>query len=148
MTSWQVTYQGYKKALHQLTLGVQQSKLNTLSELEKLGLIHCFEITHTLAWHCLKDFLQYQGAHHLADAIDTTRKAISVKLIQEGTIWMDMVARRNQAIHAYEKVQRDAIVDLVINKYHREFCQLNDRLEALKEDGNKGHKYRFINETI
>ena len=134
MASWQITYQGYTKALHQLSLGVQQNKLNPLSELEQLGLIHIFEITHTLAWHCLKDFLQYQGTHNLADARDTTRKAISVKLIQEGAIWMDMIASRNRTSHTYNKATADAIVDLVINQYHSQFCQLNTRLESLKED--------------
>lgn len=134
MTTWQNTHQLYKKALHQLTLAVQLSEQKTLSELEQLGLIHSFEFTHTLAWYCLKDFQQHQGAHHLADARDTTRKAISVKLIQEGAIWMDMIASRDQAIHAYDKAKRDVIVELVINQYHSQLCQLNTRLEALKED--------------
>ncbi|EAQ65092.1 Nucleotidyltransferase substrate binding protein [Marinomonas sp. MED121] len=131
---WQQRHANYMKALNNLTSAVELSRTRELSDLEQQGLIQAFEYTHELAWNCLKDFLQYQGEQEIFGSRDATRKAISVKLIQEGAIWMDMIASRNRTSHTYNKATADAIVDLVINQYHSQFCQLNTRLESLKED--------------
>ena len=131
---WQQRHSNYIKALNNLTSAVELSQSRPLSDLEQQGLIQAFEYTHELAWNCLKDFLQYQGEQDIFGSRDATRKAFSVGLINEGAIWMDMIASRNRTSHTYNKATADAIVEAVLKQYYQQFCQLNLRLQAIKDD--------------
>ena len=130
---WQQRHMNYQRALATLTAAVEHSRQRPLSELEQLGLIQSFEFTHELAWNCLKDFLQYQGEQDIYGSRDATRKAFAVGLIEAGEVWMDMIGSRNRSSHTYNKAIADAIVADIIERYHRQFCLLDQRLRSLKE---------------
>jgi hypothetical protein len=47
--------------LQQLTLAVALSKQRACTDLEKQGVIECFEFVHEPAWNVLKDYLEFEG---------------------------------------------------------------------------------------
>lgn len=129
---WQQRFSNYQRALKSLSLAVELGMARPYSNLEKQGLIHAFEYTHELAWNCLNDYLQYQGAQPLLGPRDVTRQAFAIGLISEGEQWMDMIANRNRTSHAYNQVTADAIVSAVLERYHPLFKALESRLQQLK----------------
>ena len=130
---WQQRFQNYQKALSQLSDAVALSETRELSDLEKQGLIQAFEYTHELAWNCLKDFLSWQGAQNIFGSRDATRKAFEVGLIENGEIWMSMIASRNRTSHTYNKATAEAIVKAVCTTYLPQFASLQTRLSELME---------------
>ncbi len=134
---WQQRFANYKQALASLDAAVALSRQRPLTDLEQQGLIQAFEFTHELAWHCLKDYLQYQGEQNLMGSRDATRKAFSVGLISNGEQWMEMIASRNRTSHTYNKETARQIVEAVIQRYHPLFIQLKDRLQQLQENSGE-----------
>ena len=130
---WQQRHMNYRRALATLTAAVDLSHQRPLSELEQQGLIQSFEYTHELAWNCLKDFLQYQGEQGIYGSRDATRKAFGVGLIESGEVWMDMIGSRNRSSHTYNQATANAIVADIIERYHQQFCLLDQRLSTLRE---------------
>jgi nucleotidyltransferase substrate binding protein (TIGR01987 family) len=131
---WQQRFQNYQLALQQLTDAVTLGTTRPLSDLEKQGLIQAFEYTHELAWNCLKDFLRYQGTQDIFGSRDATRKAFEVGLIEQGELWMAMIASRNRTSHTYNKATAEAIVEAVCTQYLPLFQQLRARLSGLMDD--------------
>ena len=130
---WQQRFQNFQRALAQLSDAVELSETRPLSDLEKQGLIQAFEYTHELAWNCLKDFLIYQGTQDIFGSRDATRKAFEVGLIEEGEVWMAMIASRNRTSHTYNKATAEAIVNEVCQQYITQFRQLQTRFTTLVE---------------
>ena len=130
---WQQRLANYQRALANLTEAVELSRQRELSNLEKQGLIQAFEFTHELAWNCLRDYLRYQGEQNLMGSRDATRRAFSVGLITEGEQWMDMIANRNRTSHTYNESTARQIAEAITGHYHALFCQLAERLEALRD---------------
>jgi nucleotidyltransferase substrate binding protein (TIGR01987 family) len=56
----------------------------SLSDLEKDGLIQRFEYTHELAWKVMKDYLKYQGTVDLGGSRDAIREAFKINLVEDG----------------------------------------------------------------
>lgn len=130
---WQQRFQNFQRALAQLSDAVELSETRPLSDLEKQGLIQAFEYTHELAWNCLKDFLIYQGTQDIFGSRDATRKAFEVGLIEEGEVWMAMIASRNRTSHTYNKATAEAIVNEINQQYITQFRQLQTRFTTLVE---------------
>lgn len=131
---WQQRFQNYQLALQQLTDAVLLSQSRELSDLEKQGTIQAFEYTHELAWNCLKDFLHYQGTQNIFGSRDATRKAFEIGLIEQGELWMAMIASRNRTSHTYNKATAEAIVDAICHQYLPLFQQLKEKLAGLTHD--------------
>ncbi len=129
---WQQRLASYQLALSSLSEAVELSQQRTLTDLEKQGLIQAFEFTHELAWNSLKDYLQFQGEQNLMGSRDATRKAFSVGIIEQGDVWMDMIASRNRSSHTYNKETAEQIVEAIIEHYYKQFVALASRLEVLK----------------
>ena len=128
---WQQRFQNYQRALGSLGQAVTLAQQRELTDLEKQGLIQAFEFTHELAWNCLKDYLQYQGEQNLMGSRDATRKAFSVGLIEQGEVWMDMIASRNRTSHTYNKETAQQINDAVIQDYYPAFVGLAEKFSEL-----------------
>jgi len=60
-TRWVQRFSNYKKALSKLAEVVTERTEDSLSELEKEGLIQRFEYTFELAWKTLQDLLEFKG---------------------------------------------------------------------------------------
>ena len=128
---WIQRFDNYKKALKQLRNAVKLADERKLSELEKQGLIQAFEFTHELSWKTLKDFLSEKGNKEIYGSKDTVREAFKYNLIDSGDIWMDMIKSRNRTSHTYEEEVANEIVDLITQKYLKEFEKLSKTLTEL-----------------
>lgn len=126
---WLQRLANYRKALAQLQKFVEKQEL---SELEEQGLIKAFEYTYELAWHTLKDFLEYQGHMEIYGSRDTLRKAHELDLISNGESWMDMLESRNRTSHSYNEEVAQQISRAVRHDYYPLFCELERTLSRLQ----------------
>ena len=124
----------FLKAFGQLKEAVELSRQRPLSRLEQQGLIQAFEFTHELAWNTLKDFLESRGVQNLYGSKDATRKAFETGVIENGTVWMDMIQSRNLTSHTYDEATAAQIAAAICDAYVAEFDALRLKLEALKKE--------------
>jgi len=125
---WRQRLNNYQDALAQLQKFIDKGDL---SELEQQGLIKAFEYTFELAWKTLKDYLDYQGEKDLYGSRDCIRKAFQIGLINDGEIWMDMLASRNQTSHTYNQDTADEISRAVFADYHPLFIRFRDKMLSI-----------------
>jgi nucleotidyltransferase substrate binding protein (TIGR01987 family) len=148
---WEQRFSNYRKALGKLEEAVTKIKSDFgisedwtiekdkfLDDIIKEGLIQRFEYTHELAWNVLKDFLENAGNTNLFGSKDATREAFASGLINNGEVWMDMIKSRNKTSHTYNEATADEIFRKIIEEYLDEFLQLNEKMESLKNERNKG----------
>ncbi|HEY4713069.1 MAG TPA: nucleotidyltransferase substrate binding protein [Aquirhabdus sp.] len=127
---WQQRFANYQKALAQLRQFIYQKDLN---ELEKLGLIQCFECTHELAWKTLKDFLENSGNTSIFGSKDATREAFKLGILADGEGWMMMIQDRNQTSHTYNQATANTIVEHIQQQFFDLLIALEHKLlSALK----------------
>lgn len=128
---WRQRLKNYRKALRQLQQFVEKE---SLSELEKQGLIKAFEYTYELAWNTLKDFLVYEGYMEIYGSRDTIRKAYELHLLSEGERWMDMLESRNRTSHSYNEEVAEQICHAIKHDYYTLFCNLELKLRQLENE--------------
>ncbi len=131
---WIQRFNHFSKAFAQLDEAVELSRQRKLSKLEVQGLIQAFEYTHEMAWNTLKDFLHEQGTKKLYGSKDATREAFKTGLIENGEIWMDMIASRNLTLHTYNEDVAQDIADKIIHLYFSEFQRLRTTMETLLKE--------------
>ncbi len=127
---WVQRFGNFCKALAQLTKFIAKGDLK---ELEKQGLIQCFEYTYELAWNTLKDFYQSQAETDIQSSKDAIRLAFKRGLIENGEAWMDMIKSRTLTSDTYNEDLADQIVSAILNSYYQEFVELQKKLSALVE---------------
>lgn len=125
---WIQRFNNFCKALAQLGKFIAQDDLN---ELEKQGLIQCFEYTYELAWNTLKDFYESQAVTDIQGSKDTIRLAFKRGLVENGEVWMNMIKSRTLTSHTYNEDLADEIVSAILNNYYQEFVKLQKKLSAL-----------------
>jgi nucleotidyltransferase substrate binding protein (TIGR01987 family) len=131
---WIQRFNHFNKAFTQLKAAVELAQQRPLSKLEEQGLIQAFEFTHELAWKTLKDFLENRGVRDLYGSKDATRAAFRTGLIENGEIWMDMIASRNLTTHTYDESTAAKIVSAILGDYFTEFAALRTKLESMKQE--------------
>ncbi len=107
---WKYRFDNYKRAFILLREAMEQE---TLSQLEKEGVIQRFEYTMELAWKTMKDYLESQNV--VFDQITpraVIRKAFEAGIIKDGETWQNALDARNKMSHTYnfetfEKVVTD-----------------------------------------
>ena len=124
---WKQRFSNYQKALALLIL---YDEKETLSEMERQGLIKAFEFTYELGWNTLKDYLDYQGITGLIGSRDTIRSAFKNDLIADGEGWMDMQQSRNKTSHTYNEEVAAEIAKDILNKYLSLFRILEDKMTS------------------
>ena len=104
---WKQRFQNFEKAFLQLESAT--IKLQSLSDLEKEGLIQRFEYTFELAWKTLKNYLESQNVEAKFPR-EVIKKGFQYEIIEDGEIWMDMLEKRNLMAHTYdEEIFNEAI---------------------------------------
>ena len=120
---WEQRFANFNRAFAKLQETVDSLNPNedgfedTLSELEKEGLIQRFEYTHELAWNVMKDYIEYQGATDVGGSRDATRGAFKIGLIADGEKWMDMIKSRNLTTYTYNEETADTIFTKIVTDY-------------------------------
>lgn len=130
---WIQRLASYSKALARLESALELEKDRPLSDLEKQGLIQAFEFTHEMAWNTIKDFYENQGESGIQGSRDAARLAFRRGLVDSGEIWMDMIKSRNRSSHTYDEKITEEIVQSIRNHYLKEFLQLEDALNQIKD---------------
>jgi nucleotidyltransferase substrate binding protein (TIGR01987 family) len=130
---WLQRFQNFERALLQLESAVELSRQRGLSELERQGLVHSFEFTHELAWNVVKDFLEESGQSGIYGSRDATRAALAAGLIENGDLWMRMIASRNQTTHTYNEETVEDICSAIVNEYAGAFANLRRNMANLRE---------------
>jgi nucleotidyltransferase substrate binding protein (TIGR01987 family) len=125
---WKQRFDNFSRALHQLTRAVELSQQRPLSDLEKQGVIQCFEVVHELAWNVLKDFLDHEGIQGIIGSRGAVREAFKHALLADGELWMDMIEKRNLSSHTYNQKLADELVDTIIAGYYPAFLLLQQEM--------------------
>ncbi len=128
---WQQRFANFNRALAKLEAAVKGQEPESLSELEKEGLIQRFEYTHELAWSVMKDYLSYQGNTLIGGSRDATREAFKIDLMEDGEMWMDMIKSRNQSAHTYNEETVEDIFQKVVADYHALLVVFQQKMETL-----------------
>jgi nucleotidyltransferase substrate binding protein (TIGR01987 family) len=124
---WQQRFSNYVKAYNKFSEAVQYISENTknsnssLSEIIDEGLVQRFEYTHELAWKVMKDYAEYQGNTTIGGSRDATREALNMKLISDGSTWMDMIQSRNETSHTYNSAIAQTVVKKITTNYFPAF---------------------------
>ena len=126
---WIQRFTNFSKALTQLAKFIEKGELN---ELEKQGVIQAFEYTYELAWNALKDYLEAQGETDIHGSRDTFRLAFKRGLIENGEVWMAMVASRTLTSQTCNEETAETIAHDGAAIYFQEFKALQSKLESLK----------------
>jgi len=127
---WMQRVDRYGEVLALLTRAVVLAGERPLTELEQLGLFHAFENVHEVAWNVLKDYLEFEGIEGLVGARSTVREAFRRRLIAEGEVWMDMIAKRNLSSHTYNVGVATELARAILDQVHPEFIELHRTMQA------------------
>jgi len=121
---WKQRLDNFGKALAQLETACRR---DTLSDLERAGLVQVFEFSFELAWKSLKDLLYYEG-YNTKSPRATIRTAFEQEYISEDDceLFLQALEKRNILSHTYqeevaleaEKLIRDHYSPLLSRIYH------------------------------
>jgi nucleotidyltransferase substrate binding protein (TIGR01987 family) len=128
---WKQRFQNFDKALAVL---LRTASIIDMSEAERGGLIHYFEVSFELAWKVLKDVLEEEGIKGLTGPRTIIKLAYENALIADGYAWMEALEDRNLTTHTYdmetalraEAAIRDTYIPFLERLYH----DFNKRLSA------------------
>jgi nucleotidyltransferase substrate binding protein (TIGR01987 family) len=134
---WKQGFNNYLKALQSLSRAVVLSEQRKFSELEELGVIHGFVVTHELAWNVLKDYLEAQGFVGLGDSKVTTREAFKNALIVDGEAWMDMIKARSLTSQTYNTEIAASLANDVLQRFYPAFLGMVETFSGLSEQAGK-----------
>ncbi len=110
---WQQRFQNLERAYGQLSRGLA---ITRPSDIEQQGIIQSFEFTFELSWKTLKDYLESQGVVSKFPR-DVIKQAFHYQLINDGEIWLDMLAKRNLLAHTYDETIADQAHSLIKEHY-------------------------------
>lgn len=117
-------FSNYKKSLVHLELTVKKENLN---DIEKAGLIQFFEVSFELAWKLMKDYLTAEG-YSVKSPRESIKEAFNYELIDNGSLWLEALEKRNLAAHTYDEQILEELQELIINKYFPIMDQLKNTI--------------------
>jgi nucleotidyltransferase substrate binding protein (TIGR01987 family) len=104
-------------------------EIDSLSELEKEGLIQRFEYSYELAWKTLQDLLEAKGYLDIKGPTPVLQQSFQDGYITEGEEWMKLKKSRENTSHTYNKETAEEIVDNIISSYYFLFEKLVIRID-------------------
>lgn len=140
---WEQRFSNFNKALVKLEEAVEllrakylekdklkEELIDSAIELLKEGLIQRFEYTHELAWNVMKDYAFFQGNADVGGSRDATREALTLQIITNGHVWMDMIKKRNITSHTYNEAVANAIFKVIIHDFFPAFKNFQKTMEG------------------
>jgi nucleotidyltransferase substrate binding protein (TIGR01987 family) len=123
---WKQRFENFDRGFVLLREALEREP-ETLSMLEKEGVIQRFEYTFELAWKTLKDYLEEGG---LVISPITPRQVIkeafAAKVIPEGEVWVNMLDHRNLLSHTYDSSVFEQAVEAIARRYLPAMTQLHE----------------------
>lgn len=124
---WKQRFQNFERAFIFLS---KSCKLETYDELQGAGLVQSFEFTFKLAWKTLKDYLQHQGLEVQLPR-EVIKQSFATQLIKDGSLWIEMLDKRNELTHTYNQEQAFKAVQTIRNNYFKPIEQVYQTLKKL-----------------
>jgi len=122
---WQQRFSNFQKAKRQLDAAVA---LEHYSDLERQGLIKCFEYTIELAWKTLQDLLITRGYDSVKVPKPVVKQAFLDGYITDGNAWIVMLDSRNETVHIDDEELAQKIAEEIVNNFHPLLSALEQRL--------------------
>ena len=123
---WKQRFQNFERAFLFLK---KSCNLGVYDELQGAGLVQSFHFTFELAWKTLKDYLQEQGLE-VQFPREVIKQAFATQLIENGTMWIEMLDKRNQLTDTYNQEQAKKAIETIRNKY---FSPIEQVYEMMKK---------------
>ncbi|MBX7044381.1 MAG: nucleotidyltransferase substrate binding protein [Ignavibacteria bacterium] len=123
---WKQRFSNLKKAFSQLKSALSKGEY---SELERQGVIQCFEYTFELSWNTLKDFLEEQGYRNINGPKDAIQESFNIGLIEDGEEWMNMIKSRNLTSLTYNEETAEEVFEEIKENYFSKFEMLISKFE-------------------
>jgi nucleotidyltransferase substrate binding protein (TIGR01987 family) len=125
---WKQRFQNFERAFKLLREALERGP-ETLSMLEKEGVIRRFEYTFELAWKTLKDYLE-EGGLVISPVTprEVIKEAFAAKVISNGEVWINMLDNRNLLTHTYDFSVFDKAVTAISEHYLPAMAKLNEFL--------------------
>ncbi|HLB52678.1 MAG TPA: nucleotidyltransferase substrate binding protein [Chlamydiales bacterium] len=126
---WKQRFANFERAFLFLQAACEKE---AFTQLEEAGVVQAFEFTFELAWKTLKDYLEAQGLspqfprHAIKDGFQTG-------IIKDGTLWIEMLDKRNELSHTYDEVQAKKALMIVQKRYFPAIHQLYLSLKKAHE---------------
>ena len=114
---WQQRFNNFERAFL-LLREAMDNDLESLSQLEKEGIIQRFEYTFELVWKVIKDKMEDDGV--ILDKISpkaVIKKAYAAKYIQDAETWLKMIGDRNLMSHTYDFAKFEAVIKTIAGSY-------------------------------
>lgn len=89
-----------------------KAHLNDNSKLTFLALTKAFEVLLEYSWKNLKQKVEDEGIEVYSPK-DAVREAARLELINNPELWIKAINARNESVHDYYSMPRDAFVDLI-----------------------------------
>lgn len=132
-TRWIQRFQNLKRAFEQLSEGIDRYHKESLDKLLQEGIIQRFEYTFELTWKTMKDYLEAER-ELVKSPRSVIKKAFEYELIEDGTLWMDILDSRNLLSHTYdEKLFKEAFTKIV-QDYYPALKRVFEKLERLENE--------------
>lgn len=132
--SWIKKLHNFEKAFKLLESAVEIAKARELTNLEKQGVIQCFEYSHELAWKVLKDFLTDKGISDLIGSTDSTRAAFKAGIISNGEVWMEMIKARNSILDTDNYYDLENLYKQIVVNFFPTFLKFNSSFSELSSN--------------
>jgi nucleotidyltransferase substrate binding protein (TIGR01987 family) len=124
---WKQRFQNFEHAFVFLS---KSCTLEVYDELQSAGLVQSFIFTFELAWKTLKDYLQDQGLE-IQFPREVIKQAFTAHLIEDGTLWIEMLDKRNELTHTYNQEQAKKAIQTIRNKYFPPIKQVYQVMKKL-----------------
>jgi nucleotidyltransferase substrate binding protein (TIGR01987 family) len=119
----------FKNALLLLQKSINSYNSDKNNEVFHLAVIQSFEIVFELSWKLMKDYLFLQGIE-LYTPREVIKESFSINFLEDGQLWIDMLADRNASSHEYSNEKIFIILEKISNIYFSEFKKLEKLVEA------------------
>lgn len=136
--------------LYMKKLGNFVSRLNVLkgadfgfagnNEIYRTGVIGQFNLTFELAWKALQAVLRIHGAEgaETGSPREILQLGFKTGFIDDQTVWLTMLKKRNSAAHIYDEDETDELLLLIRDSFTPAFCVLESTLkDKLAEAGEE-----------
>jgi len=122
---WRQRFENFDKAYKQFNAAILD--FESLSVLEKEGLIQRFEYTFELAWKTLKDYLESNEVIAKFPR-EVIKAAFHYDIIIDGEVWMDMLDKRNILAHTYDEERFNFAIKKIKEEYYEAISQVHSYL--------------------
>lgn len=114
---WKQRFQNLDRAVSLLDDALKDGE-ESLSQLEKDGVIQRFEYTFELAWKTVKDYLFESGLVITpVTPRNVLKEAYAANVLSDGQVWIDMLEHRNLLSHTYDDAVFSDTVRAIEQRY-------------------------------